>query len=89
LPIASIPDGSLDMTLGTGGRFTVDVSTKTDSARSLVLQSDGKIVLGGYYSDANQQSQFAVVRLKTDGSTRRSAIRASPGIYSPVTRWYQ
>jgi uncharacterized delta-60 repeat protein len=61
-------DGSLDTTFGTNGRVTVEVSNKTDGARSVALQSDGKIVLGGYYSDASQQSQFAVVRLNTDGS---------------------
>lgn len=61
-------DGTPDTTFGSGGRVVVDVSTKTDSARSVVLQSDGKIVLGGYYYDAAQQSQFAVVRLNTNGT---------------------
>lgn len=61
-------DGSLDNTFGTGGRVTVEISNKTDGAMSVALQSDGKIVLGGYYSDASQQAQFAVVRLNTNGS---------------------
>src|SRR5215212_11902506 len=43
------PDGTLDRTFGTFGKVTVDFgSTSDDSATSLALAPDGKIVLGGY-----------------------------------------
>jgi len=60
-------DGSLDSTFGTGGKVTTAVGTGTDNAKSVAIQSDGKIVAAGYsYNGAN--FDFALVRYNTDGS---------------------
>jgi len=60
-------DGSLDTSFGTGGIVTTDIGTDSDVARSIVLQSDGKIVAAGY-SFNGSNDDFALVRYNTDGS---------------------
>jgi uncharacterized delta-60 repeat protein len=55
-------DGDLDTTFGTGGKRTTDI-LGTDIANSVVVQSDGKIVVAGY-----SESSIAVVRYNPDGS---------------------
>ena len=40
-------DGTLDATFGAGGRVTTDLFGTEDQAGSLVVQSDGKLLLGG------------------------------------------
>lgn len=73
-------DGSLDTTFGTNGKKTIafdlgglDANNKMtidlDVATCVAIQSDGKIVVGGYAQrDAFGNFDFAVVRLNTDGS---------------------
>ena len=58
-------DGALDPTFGTGGIVTTDLTdfALSDEARSVAVQSDGKIVAAGYSGD-----YFAVVRYNSDGS---------------------
>jgi uncharacterized delta-60 repeat protein len=41
------PDGTLDTSFGTGGIVTADHGTRSDDARALAIQPDGKIVLAG------------------------------------------
>jgi uncharacterized delta-60 repeat protein len=60
-------DGSLDTTFDTDGKVTTAIGSGTELARSVVLQSDGKIVAAGY-SDNGSNNDFAVVRYNTDGS---------------------
>src|SRR6516165_8745779 len=57
-------DGTLDKTFGTGG----EVTTVLGQAAGVLLQADGKIVVGGT-SNANT---FAVARYKADGSLDNS-----------------
>ena len=55
------PDGSLDPSLGFGGKLTTIINGTDDTAFGLAIQNDGKIVLAGYsYNGANYD--FAVVR---------------------------
>jgi uncharacterized delta-60 repeat protein len=63
-------DGSLDTTFGTAGKLTTAFSADSDTAYALLLQSDGKIVVGG---DSNQGSSgtgvdYALARYNPDGS---------------------
>ena len=53
------PDGTLDSTFGTGGKFTAG---GTDSAFGVAVQPDGKILLGG-------GTNFALARLNADGKS--------------------
>ena len=45
-PVAAA-DGDLDTTFGTGGKVTTAIGSD-DAARSVAIQSDGKIVAAGY-----------------------------------------
>ena len=60
-------DGSLDNTFSGDGIETTDVASQDEEAYSVVLQSDGKIVVAGY-SNNGSDNDFAVVRYNTDGS---------------------
>lgn len=55
--------GELDTSFGTEGKVVLDLSNDTDIAYEMVVQGDGKIVLGG---EAN--GSFALVRLLPNGS---------------------
>ncbi|MES2788201.1 MAG: delta-60 repeat domain-containing protein [Planctomycetota bacterium] len=73
-------DGSLDTTFGDNGRKIISfdlggtdadgyLSADLDVANCVAIQSDGKIVVGGYAQrDSTGNFDFAVVRLNTDGS---------------------
>jgi len=55
-------DGSLDNTFGSGGKVTTSFGSSNVRGESMMLQADGKIVVGGGNSD------FAVARYNSDGS---------------------
>ncbi len=60
-------NGSLDNSFGTGGKVVTAFGNANDEAYSVTLQSDGKIVAGGYsYNGTN--NDFALVRYNADGS---------------------
>ncbi len=40
-------DGTIDTSFGTNGIVTTDIAGNSDSARSIIIQSDGKIVVAG------------------------------------------
>ncbi len=68
-------DGSLDNTFGTNGIDTLylEVSNnplQNDEAKSVAIQGDGKIVIGGY--SGNAKTDFSMVRFNVDGSTDNS-----------------
>ena len=60
-------DGSLDTNFGTGGKVTTDIGSDDDTANSVAIQADGKIVAAGY-SDNGSNLDFALVRYNADGS---------------------
>ena len=61
-------DGSLDESFGGDGKVTTAVGTnEQEGLQSVVLQSDGKIVVAGVGSNGTDDD-FAVVRYNTDGS---------------------
>lgn len=45
------PDGSLDATLDGDGKLATAIGSSDDFATSIAIQSDGKIVAGGYSDD--------------------------------------
>jgi len=59
------PDGTLDDTFGTGGMLNLDLGGREYTGVA-VLQSDGKIVVGGEQSISG--TDFIIARLNTDGS---------------------
>jgi uncharacterized delta-60 repeat protein len=60
-------DGSLDSTFDTDGKLTTQIGSGDDNADSVVLQSDGKIVVAGS-SGNGSNSDFAVLRYNSGGS---------------------
>jgi uncharacterized delta-60 repeat protein/LPXTG-motif cell wall-anchored protein len=61
-------NGSLDTTFDTDGKVVTDIGTNSvDNIYSVVVQSDGKIVVAGW-SNAGGRADFVVVRYNTNGS---------------------
>jgi uncharacterized delta-60 repeat protein len=60
-------NGTLDNTFGTGGKVITPVDTNYDYGTSVVLQSDGKIILAGY-SLIGGIEVFSIVRYNNNGT---------------------
>lgn len=65
-------DGSLDTEFGTGGKVTTDFFGEDDRILSLLIQPDGRIVVGGYVGKRDNffrsLSTYAIVRYNSDGN---------------------
>jgi uncharacterized delta-60 repeat protein len=67
--IRLLSNGSLDTNFGTGGNTQIAFTNFINTANSLALQSDGKIVAVGEATSADGTlSEFAVARFNTDGT---------------------
>jgi len=64
--ISKSQSGTLDNTFGTGGIVTTTIGSSYASGRSIAIQSDGKIVVAGYYSNGSNYD-FALVRYNSNG----------------------
>ncbi len=60
-------DGSLDASFNGTGIVITPVGNSFDSATSVAIQTDGKIVVAGYSNNDIAGSSFAVVRYRTNG----------------------
>jgi uncharacterized delta-60 repeat protein len=60
-------DGSLDTSFGDAGKVTTSIGGKNDSAESVVIQGDGKIVVAGWFN-ASSNNDFAVARYSVNGT---------------------
>lgn len=60
------PDGSLDATLDGDGKLATAIGSSDDFATSIAIQSDGKIVAGGYSDDG---ATFALARYDSGAPT--------------------
>ncbi|MBT9100003.1 hypothetical protein KFZ76_20080 [Methylovulum psychrotolerans] len=77
-------DGSLDTTFGNGGKVTTDMGSTDDVAKSVLVQSNGKIVLAGhgglarYNSNGSLDTTFSGDgKVATDYSINSSALLTS------------
>lgn len=62
-------NGTIDSTFGSGGLVTTDFNSSDDGLYALGVQSDGKIVAGGYTQTASpSQTKFALARYTTSGA---------------------
>ncbi len=81
-------DGSPDLSFGTNGSMYLDTIINNDEdaeCHSIAIQSDGKIVMGGYAQDSNNEDHFAAARLinpMTLQSYQTSYAAVGAGIYS-------
>jgi len=60
-------DGTLDTTFSGDGKLTTSLRSGTDIANSVVIQSDGKIVVAGSASNGTN-TRYGLVRYNTDGT---------------------
>ena len=65
------PDGITDTSFGTLGVAIIDLSGGYDYARSLQLDDDGNIYVGGY-TDSGSNYDFAVLKLDSSGNNDES-----------------
>ena len=65
-PVAAAA-GDLDTSFGSDGKVTTAIGSGSDRARSVAIQSDGKIVAAGF-SYSGSEHDFALVRYNADGS---------------------
>src|SRR5829696_4541810 len=54
--------GDLDTSFSTDGKQTTDFFAGIDGARAVVMQSDGKIVVGGFATTIDGEVDFALAR---------------------------
>jgi uncharacterized delta-60 repeat protein len=57
-------NGSLDTSFGSSGTVIQDISSGNDEAYAMVLQSDGKILLGGFCETSSGNFDFCIARFK-------------------------
>lgn len=60
-------NGTFDNTFASGGKYINSFSSENDSSNSLLLQPDGKIILGGNQTESGN-SEFALRRFNLNGS---------------------
>jgi len=72
-------DGSLDPTFnaGTGSNGKVD---------ALAIQNDGKILIGGLFTEYNGLQRYCIARLNTDGSNDATFNNGNTGAYDDINR---
>ena len=59
--------GTLDITFGSAGKVTTSVGSNVDEAHGIVIQPDGKIVLGGLSKNASNNNDVALARYTSTG----------------------
>jgi uncharacterized delta-60 repeat protein len=81
-------DGSLDASFGTGGKAKTDLlgTGASDTANSVALDSQGRIVAGGY-ARVGGDDDFAVARYLPSGAldTTFNAVGTRPGVPGTAT----
>jgi uncharacterized delta-60 repeat protein len=60
-------DGSLDNSFDNDGKLIFDAGYRFETGKSVALQADGKIVVGGWVREGSQMD-FALIRCNQDGS---------------------
>jgi uncharacterized delta-60 repeat protein len=60
-------DGTLDTTFGSSGKVIQPIGSSYDNGYSLAIQPDGKILLGGFCYNGNN-NDFCIARFETNGT---------------------
>lgn len=74
------PDGSRDTSFNTGTGFTIILN---GNVKSVIVQNDGKIILGGTFNSYKGLVENNIIRLNTDG-TKDTAFTAGIGFNNSV-----
>jgi uncharacterized delta-60 repeat protein len=81
LGVAGVPDGSLDLTFGVGGRVTTEDPTPFASAQASAIQADGKI----HCSRHSHPSQRVRFRLSPSALQPGGSVEPTFGMQGSVT----
>jgi uncharacterized delta-60 repeat protein len=76
-------DGTLDASFGTGGKVLTSFGSQSDEAFAMVVQADGRIVLGGHANTATRGLDFALARYMPNG-TLDASFGAAGKVLTPV-----
>ena len=60
--------GLLDATFGSGGLISTTLGSTADEAHGVVVQGNGKIVVGGWSTQGTRKLDFALARYQTNGA---------------------
>lgn len=63
-----LANGDLDLSFGTSGKVTTDLTTQQDIIRGIALQPDGKIIAVGPVKRGGSYHDFGVARYNSDGT---------------------
>ncbi len=62
-------DGTLDNTFGTNGMVSTDITNHGDTAKGVIIQNDGKIVIAGSSTNSDSYTDsMALARYNSDGT---------------------
>ncbi len=61
-------NGSLDTSFDSDGKAIIPVGTSYDEARTMALQTDGKILVAGQSSNSSGNADYSIIRLNANGS---------------------
>lgn len=78
------PDGTVDTSFTVGSGF---VTTESGNVYSIIVQDDGKIVVGGWFTTYDGDTANRIVRLNPDGSN--DFTMGDPGFNGRVSRIIQ
>lgn len=79
-------DGSLDTTFDAGSGFSGSTGIGQRQIHKILVQPDGKILVGGHYSSYNEDSSVLLTRLNSDGTIDKT-FNANPN-FSPALDGY-
>ena len=65
-------DGTADNAFSADGKITIDLGSNYEELTTVVVQSNGKIIAGGYISYDNVSSDVVIVRLDPNGTLDNS-----------------
>lgn len=83
LAIRFLPNGTPDNTFGTNGQVAISFLGGSEKANSVILQADGKIVLGGFASTPTFKN-LALVRLNPNGTLDAGFGVGGKKTYAPL-----
>jgi uncharacterized delta-60 repeat protein len=75
-------DGTLDNTFGTGGKASANVGAGMCFGQDLVVQNDGKIIVGGLGFDEIANYAFSMARFNTNGTLDNSFADNGTKVFS-------
>ncbi|MHC1763940.1 MAG: choice-of-anchor D domain-containing protein [Verrucomicrobiia bacterium] len=78
-------NGTLDTEFGNGGKVVTSIGSYNDFGYGLVLQNDGKIVVGGYTFNGSD-TDFALLRFRADG-VRDTAFGNDGLVQTPIGKY--